>query len=482
MATRPVNLPPGFVLEQQQPLAPNLPQGFVLEDPRSQEQMGAVHRFTKSFNEGTIGTDNPDDITQGMKMAVSHPSTLVDSLTQMGKGAVNGQVNEASKGLQAWNRPGLLNKIDAVGNLINSGMPIIGPMLGRAGEQFVSGDVAGGAGTLTAMTAPLVAAHPATAAVVSRASELVPNAASKLVGKLEPSNLFPGKQAVVYPEAANLPPEAVKAAEGIFQASAPTGLNRNFRSNLYAATPDLAEIGRNIKLDEAKGGLINPDMRVKATVDAIDSHLSDMYKTERAPQIERNAYRPIHNASFGPDAIEGLKYIERTAGTDALRGMATKALEEGVLPLSEADQLAMAVNKNLRSFERMTPAEQAAAGITNRRMGSLDALDSAFGKSINQALKRAGEPGIQGYERRYAALSEISSQLGKRVNAVELNQPGIIKGVLKPVAGALRGGPSGIASASQAAVADVNIGRMLQQSFEQLAATDLTPNRAIRKP
>jgi hypothetical protein len=113
-------------------------------------------------------------------------------------------------------------------------------------------------------------------------------------------------------------------------------------------------------------------------------------------------------------------------------------------------------------------------------MGSLDALDSAFGKSINQALKRAGEPGIQGYERRYAALSEISSQLGKRVNAVELNQPGIVKGVVKPIASALRGGPSGIASASQAAVADVNIGRVLQKSFEDLAATGLSPTRAIR--
>jgi hypothetical protein len=157
--------PAGFIpIEQAQGSGsiPPPPPGFV-----PIEQMGAVHRFTKSFNEGTIGTDNPSDITAGLKMAVSHPSTLVDSVKEMGKGAINAQASEGQKGIDAWKQPGFLSKIDAVGHFINSGIPLIGPMIGRAGEQLASGDVAGGLGTATAITAPLVAAHPVTAAAVA---------------------------------------------------------------------------------------------------------------------------------------------------------------------------------------------------------------------------------------------------------------------------------------------------------------------------
>jgi hypothetical protein len=51
---------------------------------------------------------------------------------------------------------------------------------------------------------------------------------------------------------------------------------------------------------------------------------------------------------------------------------------------------------------------------------------------------------------------------------------------VKPAAGVVRaitGGPSGVASASQAAVADVNIGRRLQVGFKKLTESGIGRQR-----
>jgi hypothetical protein len=58
---------------------------------------------------------------------------------------------------------------------------------------------------------------------------------------------------------------------------------------LNVAAGDLADIARKVDVAEAKGGIINPDMRVRAVVDGIRGHLKEMYETERAPQIQRHA-------------------------------------------------------------------------------------------------------------------------------------------------------------------------------------------------
>lgn len=283
------------------------------------------------------------------------------------------------------------------------------------------------------------------------------------------------------PEAANLPPSAVAGAEDIFRASAPTGNNPGFRSNVYAAAPDLAEIGRKANLAEAKGGIVAPDMRVRATVNAINDHLSDMYQTERVPQIQRNAEVPIQLAP-GPDAATGMEYLSRNAGEASDRALAAKALQQPTITLAEADKLARVTNKELLGFESMTPAERAGTEATSRKLSGLKDLDRTLGAKINEGLEQRGETGLKPYERRYAALSEIRDQLQKRQNVVELEQPGIVKKIARPIASALTGGKTGIASASQAAVADVNVGRRLQVGLNKLAGSGLQPNRMGAAP
>lgn len=276
--------------------------------------------------------------------------------------------------------------------------------------------------------------------------------------------------------AAKLPPRAVSGAEDFIRAAAPTGKNVGFRENVYVAAGDLAEIGHKVELAEVKGGIINPDMRMRATADAVRAHMQEMYATERAPQIQAIADRVI-DMKVGRDAVEGLNYLKRSGGTAEIRDIATKALEARKLTGAELDQLAIVANENLRGFERLTAADKMQNSMTNRRLGSIKQLDREIGAKLDSALKDAGQPGIRSYERRYAALGEIEHQLNSRVNETELNQPGRIKGVIKPVVGALTSGKSGVASASQASVADVRIGHKLQTGLKKLKESGIKAQR-----
>jgi hypothetical protein len=280
-------------------------------------------------------------------------------------------------------------------------------------------------------------------------------------------------------ETAGMPSKAILGSERLYQAAAPVGSDPQFRENLYAVHKDLAEIGRKIgpQLEDAKGGTVSPDMAARVTVNGINDHLSDMYKEERAPQIARNATAAVV-PNFGEDAQGGLEYISKNAGTAADRALATKALTAESMPLADVDELARATNRALSPLRGMTPQELALAEGGSRRMGGLQALDSSLSESIAKELSNRGEGGIKEYERTYAGLSQVRDQIQSRMNAAELNQPGVIKGAIKPIVSTLTGTPSGIASASQAAVADVKMGEMLRNGFKNLADSGVSRVRA----
>ena len=293
----------------------------------------------------------------------------------------------------------------------------------------------------------------------------------------------------VIPEAANLPRAAIEGAEKVFKAAAPVGTDPGFRANVYAAAGDLAEVGRNLNLSEAKGGIINPDLRVRATVNALNDHLQSMYEDERAPQIERNADTPIQ-LNLDADATNGLKYLSRRAGTQAARSLASDLLKESswsmrssggtATTVADVDQIAKVVNKELLGFESMTPAERSASAATSQRYAGLKALDKQLGDSLNGALQEQGETGVTAYERRYAAVSSIRDRLQRQMNAVELSQPGILKAITRPVISAATGGVK--SALGQATIADVNPGRMLQDGLKTLADSGIQPNRSGAAP
>lgn len=277
-------------------------------------------------------------------------------------------------------------------------------------------------------------------------------------------------------EAKNLPLKAVSGAEDIFRAAAPTGMKGNFRANVYTAAGDLAEIGNKIDLEAARGGIHNPDFRPRATVQAITDHLKEMYQQERAPQIARNAQNPV-DLRLTADAKEALSYLAETAGNEQARGLAARAVGAKTIPLADADALAMLVNQELLPFEKLSPAKRMQAGMTSRKIGGFKELDKNVTSAVNRELQNRGEVGVTEYERRYAALSQVRDQFQSRMNAVELD---VSKGkVIRPAMSLVTGGKSGIASASQAAVADVNIGRMLESGFRKLRESGLKANRGV---
>lgn len=330
---------------------------------------------------------------------------------------------------------------EAAGHGLAAALPILGPMVASATERAQTGTLAPAAELATYAAAP---------EVVKKAASLIPETKPETLAKA-------GK-------------------EKIFRAAAPTGTNVQFRQNLDTAAGDLAEIGKKIDLSQSAGGILpsSPDLRVRAAVNAIDEHTAEMYQQERLPQIQRNAVNPVV-PEWTSDAKEGLKYLTRSAGDTASRSLAANALNSEAIPLAQADQLARLVNKELIGFQSMTPAERAATTMTNRRLSSLKALDNQLTDVIGNELENRGEAGIQAYEKRMAALKNVRNTLESRQNMSELQRhiPGLewLKALTS----------RSVAGASQAATANVNIGRSLQRGFEQLAKSGIQAERPVGK-
>lgn len=357
---------------------------------------------------------------------------------------------------------------------VERGAMIVAPYVGtdpkKLAESAQRGDAMGMIDATSGTWAPMAAGKLAGATAGAMSDVPKSMSPSVAVGDIA-SKLQTGNIANARPAMGQYPPRVVNAAENIFRSAAPTNMNKGFRSNLEASIPDLADIGRKIDLSETKGGIMSPDMRVGATVDALRQHLQEMYATERAPQIQRNANTPV-SVGGSADSARGLEYLESTAGTEQIRTLASKAIKGKQLTMSEADMLAQAANQNLKTFERMTPEGKVQASITSPKIGGLKALDSELGRNLNDVLQANGETGLRDYERRYAGLSAIRDQLESRVNASQLERQGVGKYVRL-----LTGGKAGVASASQAAVADVNMGMRLQRAFKDLAASELTAKK-----
>lgn len=461
------------------------PDWFAENDEPLVEAPGALTRGVRSFGAAIGAPERMSDYIEGPVQAVTHPVESGKMLMEAQGQTVQDLLDKA----YFEQREG--SPLRALRYGAAALIPYFGPtVLGEAGDQAERGDFAGSfgttAGAATMAALPSAQARANVAGGVRGAGRGLMRGARQ-TGRAVRHPIEATREALVKPssiraivrEAADLPDKAIMGAEDIFSAAAPTGGNPQFRANLYRAVGDLAEIGQKVEtnLKAGRGGIVNPDLRVRATVQAIDEHLKGMYRAERAPQVAKHGWRPTKIA-MGEDVAAGLKHMQRAGADDATRSLARKA-SAGELTLAEADQLARAVNKELVDLNSMTASERALKLGTNRRLNDLRAVDRTLKDSINRDLKRNGEVGVSEYESRAAALHEVKDQLQNRMNARELQKPGPVKAVIGPIARAVTGGKSGIASASQAAVADVNIGRVLERGFRQLKESGVKPNRGV---
>lgn len=123
-------------------------------------QDGAVSRFEKGLRtsmgfeaEGGVKQDL-SQIGSGLKQIATHP---IDSTKLLAEGLVGSQQQLNERGAKEMHDPSLLTKATGVGHWLESGVPMIGPMLASAGDKFSSGDVAGGMGSMTPLLVPPLA-------------------------------------------------------------------------------------------------------------------------------------------------------------------------------------------------------------------------------------------------------------------------------------------------------------------------------------
>lgn len=464
---------PSVPSENQTPQQPSQPSfstmfGRTMGAPTTPEEAGGMLTGKSGVMEGAA--DSPFNPQGGVNLpnGFNPGSTAKNVLTNMGNSIARGVKGGAQQFSEAVDNvkhggpilsnigkaaSGYADILSSVNPVINSG--------GESGKEFAKGNVPGGLG---AFAAGMIQGG---AMGRSMGKPTAPPSPSALFDEMR---VAPQRRA--FPELAKVPANEIAGLEDIYRAAAPTGKNQGFRANLHAALPDLKAVAADLNLKESSGGIISPDMRVRATVDALNTRLDSIYTNERLAQVQRNAGTPVE-IKLNTDARRGMEFLAANAGESGTQQLASSALKRGALPMEQADILAQAANKYLKGYEKLPSEQKMSMQMTNSKIGGLKELDRSLGSSLNKTLTDAGEVGLRDYERRYAGVSAVRDALQDRMNAAELKQEGAMGAVgrvTRPAAKLITGGKSGIASASQAAVADVNIGKQLQSGFKKLSA------------
>jgi len=122
--------------------------------PPAEQQPGAIQRYKESFR-GAQGFDpqggfvsDIKDIGSGFKQMATHP---LDSGMLLLKGMSDAQQGTIDKAYGEQQSPDLWTKAKGYVRGAESAIPLVGPLLSKAGDEFSSGNIAGGMGTMTPM-------------------------------------------------------------------------------------------------------------------------------------------------------------------------------------------------------------------------------------------------------------------------------------------------------------------------------------------
>jgi len=140
------------------PATPALPSGpeFEIESEQKRyKESGPITRFLSSFESGfgipQSVQEHPATAARGIGLAVRHPGLEVESLKQMWNSMSEAQQNLIDRAYLKQHAPGMKNKAEGFVLGVYSALPIVGPAIVNAVDQWNSGDKAGGAGSLAAV-------------------------------------------------------------------------------------------------------------------------------------------------------------------------------------------------------------------------------------------------------------------------------------------------------------------------------------------
>lgn len=140
---------------------------------------GPISRFAGNI----IGNPSLEDLGTGLSSELRHP---INSARMLLASSGEQQRDLFGRAKREWNAPGIGAKSDAAVHALESAIPFIGPGMARIGDQFATGDIAGGAGGVTGMTATALAApearETATAPVRATGRLIAQPTASRLAG------------------------------------------------------------------------------------------------------------------------------------------------------------------------------------------------------------------------------------------------------------------------------------------------------------
>ncbi len=271
------------------------------------------------------------------------------------------------------------------------------------------------------------------------------------------------------PEAtANLTDKTARlGTQDIFRAASPSSDNPGFRERLATAAPDLAEIQRRTPL-QTSGGLLNPDYRIREFTTNANNYLDDLWNNQRQPQIDRNANAVRSLDPVKQSIVDSVSDLDRENYPGAVQEIARKVQSmPDYETLGQLSDRLREVNAQRTAFRGMTPQEQAAANITAPKIDAINAEYRALQDAISDELANRGEQGIQDFDKRYGAISEVRDALQSQMNPAEATR------LLDQVKAWIS--PGGAAGIHQRLPIVASPGRTLESGLNRLARSPLTP-------
>jgi hypothetical protein len=315
MGSRPVAIPPGFVLEEKpNQAAPAIPPGFVLEG-EAQPQGSALSRFASNAWEQV----NPIEAVKGLAQAVRHP---IDTAKAIG----GAQMDLIEQGGEAI---GMGDKEMAIRKLAYGAIPLLGPAIDKSVGQIQEGDVAGGLGGITGIAANI--AGPKALGKVTKGPRAA--LASKIyASKLKPSTTIPvAKRAAMVETGLR---EAIPVSKGGLDKIAVLmeDLEGKIAARIEATGPNRTISPKKVasRLDETEATFanqVNPGADLKAIRSARKEFESryggqDMTAAE-ALKLKRGTDAQLKSRSYGE-----LKTAETEAQKALVRGLRDELYEQ----------------------------------------------------------------------------------------------------------------------------------------------------------
>lgn len=340
--------------------------------------------FAKSFGATLPGYNENDplgaakDLYSGGKHMLSHP---LDSASLLYHGITDPMSETASAGAERFGKPGIGNKIAGGAEYLEGGVPILGPMLAKAGHQFESGDVGGGLGTTAGAALPTLAGSPEVRATVRSAARSIVEPvntfrrgiAEKAVGPLVYENV--GETAAdrrmgVKPESGIVNEGHVGTKAGILEDAAKrTADLKQAANNILQNHPNAGEwIDANPLIDQAIDNAIKQTEKVAGSTERLENlrtALKTKYgRVEGHPLEMNNLKTEIQEAASGLGAYKNTQPVEASAAA-AMKDAARLIKEKVNSLIPEAADL----------NERMSNSMDAQAGLQKK-------IDAERGRSL----------------------------------------------------------------------------------------------------